>query len=145
VTILRDEKGRFNRGSLRHDLPVLSRYAVDPETGCWLWLGNINQGYGRCKIANRTTVAHRVFYEHHVGPIPPGTELDHLCRMRSCVNPAHLEAVTRAENVRRGAATKLTAEQVREIRVEMERLCEKYGVKPRTLAVIAEGSVWKGV
>jgi hypothetical protein len=47
---------------------------------------------------------HRAVYERYVGPIPPGLEIDHLCRVRNCVNPAHLEAVTRGENVRRQMA-----------------------------------------
>jgi len=46
--------------------------------------------------------AHRLSYETEIGPIPEGLELDHLCRVRSCVNPLHLEPVTHQENVRRG-------------------------------------------
>lgn len=143
--ILRDAKGQFYRGSLRHDLPILERYAVDPETGCWLWLGNLNTGYGRCKVNSKTAMAHRVFYEHHIGPIPKGTELDHLRRMRSCVNPSHLEAVTRRENVRRGASTKLNPEKVRAIRRVMDQLLAEYDVTPHTIAAIAERRIWKDV
>lgn len=129
-----------------YHLPILNRYTVD-HTGCWRWLGNISRGYGRCKgdpeSPQKTRLAHRVFYEHHVGPIPEGLELDHLCRNRWCVNPEHLEPVTRAVNVRRGAHTKLTQEQADEIRVTMDELCERYGVRPRTLAAIAERQIWK--
>lgn len=72
--------------------------------GCWLWTGTINyKGYGAISVNGRTKPAHRVVYEREIGPIPSGLVLDHLCRVRNCVNPAHLEAVTTAENNRRSA------------------------------------------
>ncbi len=144
MRILRDPQGKFERGSLRHDLAVLDRYWID-ENDCWLWLGNINKGYGRCKWNGKNVGAHRVFYEVHKGPIPTGADIDHLCRVPSCVNPDHLEAVSRAENTRRGAGTKLTPRDVIEIRLEIDRLCEKHGIRPRTLAAIGERKIWKGV
>lgn len=76
----------------------------EPNTGCWLWTGSAdNKGYGRLKgAANKYVKAHRLSYERHVGPIAPGLVLDHLCRVKSCVNPAHLEPVSSGENTRRG-------------------------------------------
>lgn len=72
----------------------------DAQSGCWLWIAALDRlGYGSFK----RTKAHRWAYEHFVGPIPAGRELDHLCRNRSCVNPDHLEPVTHAENMARGA------------------------------------------
>lgn len=70
-------------------------------TGCWLWLGFTDKdGYGR--YGGRG--AYVVSYEDHVGPIPEGMELDHLCRQRLCIRPEHLEPVTRHENVIRAKA-----------------------------------------
>lgn len=72
-------------------------------TECWVWSGSLTrEGYGRVMIAQRAYTAHRKVYEYLVGPIPPGLELDHLCRNRGCVNPAHLEPVTTKENLLRG-------------------------------------------
>lgn len=69
---------------------------------CWLWTGApTNQGYGHLKIRGLWVKAHRLAYEMLVGPVPDGLELDHLCRVRLCVRPSHLEPVTHAENVAR--------------------------------------------
>ena len=76
---------------------------VDKTDACWLWTAHCNQGgYGRFWTGTEWQVAHRFAYELLVGPIPKGLDLDHLCRVRHCVNPTHLEPVTRAENLRRG-------------------------------------------
>ena len=71
--------------------------------GCWTWTAaTVPAGYGRVQWQGRVQQAHRVAYELLVGPIPEGLHLDHLCRVRNCVNPAHLEPVTPGENVLRG-------------------------------------------
>lgn len=76
---------------------------VDQSGGCWLWTaGTTEWGYGSFWTGERRVKAHRWSYEHLVGPIPEGLTLDHLCRNPPCVNPAHLEPVTGAENTRRG-------------------------------------------
>jgi hypothetical protein len=84
-----------------------AKYVVD-ASGCWLWQGFIDKaGYGRLRLGGRTLpvgYAHRISHELFKGPIPEGLHIDHLCRVRICVNPDHLEAVTNLENVRRGAS-----------------------------------------
>lgn len=76
---------------------------VDTSGDCWLWTaGKHSRGYGQFYLDGKDVRAHRAAYEHYIGPIPDGLEIDHLCRVRECCNPAHLEAVTHAENVRRG-------------------------------------------
>lgn len=73
------------------------------EDECWLWSGAIRSGYGFVNEGGRgrSLPAHRVSYELLVGPIPEGLTIDHLCRVRNCVNPRHLEPVTLSENVKR--------------------------------------------
>lgn len=73
------------------------------DSGCWEWTAALqSQGYGSFADQGAIHLAHRWSYERHVGPIPDGLQIDHLCRNRTCVNPAHLEPVTQAENRRRG-------------------------------------------
>lgn len=78
------------------------QYEVQAD-GCWRWTGTVqNVGYGTMKIFGGYALAHRLAYELFVGPIPDGLVIDHLCRVRLCVNPAHLEPVTYQENILRG-------------------------------------------
>jgi hypothetical protein len=85
-------------------LEQLELYAVpEPNSGCWIWTGTLNnKGYGRVALNAKQPLAHRFFYKWFKGDIPEGLELDHLCRVRCCVNPDHLEPVTRTVNVLRG-------------------------------------------
>lgn len=78
---------------------------------CWPWTAYVDKahGYGVFMVHPRQVKAHRMAYELAVGPIPEGLFIDHLCRNRSCVNPAHLEPVTAYENWRRGHAPQAKA------------------------------------
>lgn len=92
---------------VRGRLTALERFerSFAMSTGCWLWDGEIDRdGYGHF-WAGRRVMAHRFSYEAYIGPIPEGMQIDHVkargCTSRSCINPAHLEAVTQLENRRR--------------------------------------------
>ncbi len=81
----------------------MQHVSPEPNSGCWLWAGAVDTGgYGAVKWNGRFTTAHRKSYELHIGPIPEGLYLDHLCRVRCCVNPKHVEPVTNSENCKRG-------------------------------------------
>lgn len=74
-----------------------------PVTGCWLWEGPIHpDGYGLVYSDGRTEGVHRVAVRKAGREIPIGMQVDHLCRVRCCINPTHLEVVSHAENIRRG-------------------------------------------
>ena len=76
---------------------------VEKTDACWVWTATLhNNGYGYMTFAGKNQPAHRISYTLIVGTIPAGLVIDHLCRNRACVNPAHLEPVTRKENLARG-------------------------------------------
>lgn len=99
----------------------------------------------------RTVRIHRAIYEELRGSIPPGTQLDHLCRNMRCCNPDHLEPVTGATNVRMGRVAKLNESQVKDIRTRLSsgasqgELAKVFGVCFQTISKIALRQTWKGV
>jgi hypothetical protein len=89
-------------GDLRLPERFWNKVQTNTSTDCWEWTASlIKSGYGHYRHEGAPRRAHRVAYEVLVGRIPDGLDLDHLCRTRHCVNPAHLEPVTAAENLRR--------------------------------------------
>jgi hypothetical protein len=82
----------------------LEFYSIpEPNTGCTLWIGALfKTGYGKLSKDGKYKRAHRLAYELARGPIPSGLQIDHLCRVRSCVNVAHMEVVTNRQNTLRG-------------------------------------------
>lgn len=83
---------------------ILGRLIEGPN-GCVLWSGALTRkGYGQTSVGGKSAAVHRLIYVHFKGPIPDGLEIDHLCRVRNCANPDHLEAVTHQENLRRGGS-----------------------------------------
>ena len=92
-------------GKIRRQLRMSETLAPGMDTPCWLWTGRQNRnGYGRLRLNGREPVAHRAAWECVIGPVPNGLLLDHLCRVRLCCRPDHLEPVTPLVNTMRGEA-----------------------------------------
>jgi hypothetical protein len=119
-----------------------AKYRIE-DSGCWQWTGATNAGYGIIappgglgKKARdpkaRPLLAHRVSYELHVGPIPEGLHLDHLCRNPGCVNPGHLDPVPAVQNALRGSMTKWTEDQVAEVRALRAQGLTYYAIQAAT-------------
>jgi HNH endonuclease len=92
---LHSKTGRGSIGAL----PDRIKKRIVRQHGCWVWTGYTENGYAR----SSNGFVHREVYQLLVGPVPSGLVLDHICRVRNCLNPKHLEPVTQLENVRRGA------------------------------------------
>lgn len=130
-----------------------ARYVQTPRgynTDCWVWqLAKSEQGYALERSSTGKLVrAHRRYYEDRFGHIPDGLQLDHLCRVRDCVNPGHLEPVTGAVNTQRGAKAKLTPEIVFTIRASTEKqavLARRYGVGQPQISRIRNNRTWRNL
>lgn len=129
------------------------KYIVDKETGCWNWQRSISpEGYPkRMRVDGKSYAPHRFYYEEQHGPIPEDYQIDHLCKNRLCVNPDHLEAVTQLENIRRSSVTKLTEQDVANIKslfaqgYSKRRLGRMFGVTNTHIADIVNGICWKDI
>ncbi|NTJ63809.1 HNH endonuclease [Agrobacterium rhizogenes] len=86
---------------------IMERVCIDPNTGCWRWMGSTSgdkgrgKDYPRMSLSGQTVAVHIVMFTNEHGYVPGRKQLDHTCRNRRCVNPAHLEIVTHKENQRR--------------------------------------------
>lgn len=147
------ELGILMRPNQRDLVPIFPGSQVgwipNPTTGCSDWVGAVAwNGYGIVGVPGerRTCTAHRLLYERERGPVPEGKELDHLCRNRRCVNPAHLEIVTRRTNSHRGQKTKLSRALIERIRaayhaggITLRSLAAQYGVSHAHLSRVLRG------
>lgn len=129
----------------------------EPNSGCWLWTASVNdEGYGRFFANGKTFLAHRWSYEWFCEPIPIGLVIDHLCRVRCCANPNHLEVVTYHENYMRGLGlkgerngrAKLTKKDICVIRnlhsvgQSKNSIGQQFNVNEKTIRRIINGKSW---
>ena len=122
------------------------------NTPCWIWQRHCNQsGYGQIKVDGLTQSAHRHYYQQRYGSIEKGLCLDHLCRVRRCVNPDHLEAVTLSENTRRGLGKIGSMQRANRIRhshyVDKETiasLSRQYDVSWSCIQQVVKFRTWRG-
>ncbi len=134
---------------------MVNHLPVAFDAGCWIWHGDVeNTGYGRISRGRGRAdrdLAHRWMYKRLVGPIPESLQIDHLCRRKRCVNPAHLEPVTPAENQRRGNAAKLDWDKVEFIRANYiaydpewgtNAMSARFGVCRRTIRKVINHLSW---
>jgi hypothetical protein len=145
-----------NRTTRRPGRPQTTTYRIEDmgfRSPCWLWEGSKHKdGYGMVKRGGFHGYAHRLFYSMEKGPVPVGMQLDHLCRVRECCNPNHLEPVTPAVNVRRSALAKLTPTKVAMIRlawsqrktvpVTQKELADRFGVTQPQISHVVNWNQW---
>lgn len=130
------------------------------DTDCWIWTGRLHEGgYGIVSYRGVEVRVHLGLWIAINGPKPDGYDLDHLCRVRPCFNPDHLELTTRKENLNRGSGNKgevngmakLTEKQVARIKIALEkdipgrRIGEFFGVKDSTISNIKHEIIWSSV
>lgn len=144
---VKDQPVRFIKG--HENRPCPDQYTPNPITGCWDWNWGKIQGYGTLNRKDKSRWAHIAFYEEVHGPLPKGMVVDHLCRNPGCVNPDHLEAVSNATNIRRGAVAKLTMEKAEEIRrlyatgqYAQVQLARKFGVSQPVISKVVLHQSW---
>lgn len=110
---MRRPPGRLSRNRAEVIEALASKFEIDPDTECWRWTEGLTpQGYARFSWKRTDGVlfsaGHRVVMAALGFPLPRGMVIDHLCRVRECINPDHLEVVTSRENVMRSPITLAT-------------------------------------
>lgn len=141
---------------------------TDKSGECWLWTGSVgSHGYGQLKVGKRPVLVHRLAWEVHNGPIPPGMEVAHHCDVHACLRPDHLFLATHKENMRdmshkgRSAhegsygenhpTSKLTDDMVREMRkmresgMSMRDIARHLGVSYAATQMVLSGMRWTHV
>lgn len=150
------EKGKPKKYILGHSVRLSQVDYLEEDRGhatpCWVWqMALAKAGYGLTHVNGKTTSAHRFYYENRKGTIEKGLQLDHLCKVRCCVNPDHLEPVTNATNSRRGNMTRLTREdthRIKELRASglvYREIAAIYGITQQYASVIVRGKKWVAV
>lgn len=147
----------YIKGHQRRTNPQ-TRYKVEDcgyETPCWVWqLKTSADGYAMVSAGmGRPVPAHHFYYEQRFGPLPPGTNMHHKCENPPCVNPDHLQPLSRGEHtsyhVRNSARSKLTAAKANEIRrlyaaggVSQDKLARRYGVSQAVVSAVVLRKIW---
>jgi hypothetical protein len=125
---------------------ILDRFmgfvSPEPNSGCWLWMGYCQPtGYGHFGTGNgHIKKAHRFIYEYLHGPIRNGLDLDHLCRVRCCVNPQHLEPVSRAENLRRSPIVRAAIDKMNHDKRCLTHCSHGHEYTPINTRMLSDGS-----
>lgn len=123
------------------------KYAVTDHghaTPCWVWLCNMDRGDARTSRSHRNRAA----YERRHGAIPEGMRVGHLCGIRACINPDHMELVSQAAVIQRSRRAKLTPELVRAIRDSDDSVTSvgrEFGIDPSHVTRIRQGRRWGNV
>lgn len=117
-----NHNGKTKRNTLTD---ILTRVEPVTESGCWIWMGYVGTGgYAQVHIAGKHWRVHRYLYEQLVGPIPSGLEIDHVCRVKCCVNPAHIEPVTPSQNISRQRASRTHCKRGHPLNTKLSNWCQ---------------------
>jgi HNH endonuclease len=122
---------------------------IRKSSECWDWTGYVaKDGYGSVWLKGKPVQAHIAVYSLLIGEVPAGLQLDHLCRNRGCVNPKHLEPVSKKENQRRRIDLRLSLDAVKEIKDmyslghTQQNIATLYGVSQSAVSRVISGEIW---